>query len=111
MSPHKHMTLDELKERLNDLSWEEQMEFEMSERGPHGSTDATRGIERGVQELARQVTPSLLDQLEQDGGYDVWSLRLSPHVPGDSPARRARRFLHHADASVRYWATEIIRGA
>jgi hypothetical protein len=107
VSPHKHMTLEELKERLNALSWEEQMEFEMSERSAQGSTDATQEIERGVQELARQVTPSLLDQLEQNDGYVVWSLRLSPHVPGDSPARRAQRFLHHADASVRYWATEM----
>jgi len=105
------MTVAELKERLNDLSWEEQMEFEMSERGAQGSTDATREIERGVRELARQLTPSLLDQLEQDGGYVVWSLRLSQHVPGDSPSRRAQRFLHHADAGVRYWAAEIIRGA
>jgi len=103
------MTFEELKERLNQLSWEEQMEFELSERGAPDSIDST--VERGIQELARQVTPSLLDQLELDGGYAVWSLRLSPHVPGDSPARRARRFLHHADSNVRYWATELIRGA
>jgi|SRR2546423_1354213 len=105
------MTVEELKEKLNDLSWEEQMEFEMSERGAQDSTDAMQEIERKMRELARQVTPPLLDQLEQDGGYVVWSLRLSPHVPGDSPARRGRRFLHHADRSVRYWAAEIIRGA
>jgi hypothetical protein len=103
------MTFDELKEKLNELAWEEQAEFEMSERKDGGTASTMQEIEPKIQELARQITPTLLDMLEQDAGYIVWVLRLSPNVPGDSPAVRARLFLHHSDNNVRFWASEIVK--
>jgi hypothetical protein len=47
----KRLTPDEVKEFLNNLGWEEQMEFEMSERYPDTSEDARREIAFKIQEL------------------------------------------------------------
>lgn len=103
------MTLDKLKERLNELSWEEQMNFEMSERYPENFEDVTAITEHKIQELAQLLTPSLLDSLEREEGYIAWVLRLSPYVPDDSSLQRGQRFLYNPDSRVRYWASEIIR--
>ncbi len=101
------MTVDELKERLNDLAWNEQMDFEMSERFSETSADGMEETERKIHRLAKKLTATLVDQLEQDEGYVVWALRLSTYVPGDVPAERAQRFRHHPDSTVRYWANKI----
>lgn len=103
------MTLDELKERLNELAWDEQMDFEMSERHPETSAEEMEAIERKIKKLAKKLTTRLVDQLEQDEGYVAWALRLSAHVPGDMFAERAQRFTHHPDTNVRYWAVKILQ--
>jgi hypothetical protein len=103
------MTLDELKEKLNDLAWEEQMEFEMSERHSEFSEEMMQKIQDYIHEIAQQITPRLLDMLEQEKGYIIWVLRLSPYVRGDDPISRGRRFIHHPDVQVQNWAAEIMR--
>jgi hypothetical protein len=103
------MTVDELKERLNELAWDEQMDFEISERHSETSVDDMEETEGKIRKLAKKLTTTLLDQLEQDEGYVAWVLRLSPYVPGDKPAGRAERFRHHPDSSVRYWANKILQ--
>jgi hypothetical protein len=103
------VTLNKLKKILNDLSWDEQMEFEMSERDPNSSQNMREKINQKIRELAVQLTPSLLDILEQDKGYLVWVLRLSPHVPGDAPKKRAQRFVNHQDSEVRFWANKLMQ--
>jgi hypothetical protein len=101
------MTAEELKERLDELSWQEQMEFEMSERDVQVSDTMMRDLESNIRELAKHVTPTLLDALEHEAGYLVWALRLSRFVHGDNPAVRGRRYLRHQDSAVRYWARTI----
>ena len=101
------MTIDELIERLDDLSWEEQMNFEMTERDAEYARQIAPEIERAIQELAGVITPVLLDQLEREEGYVVWALRLSPHVPGDNPSQRGQRYLNDPNGNVRYWAEQI----
>jgi hypothetical protein len=102
------MTVDRLKEALDDLSWDEQMDFEMSER-PGGVPPEAGGSDRRLRAIAAEVTVSLLDALEQEAGYAAWALRLSPYVAGDRPASRARRFLNHPNRDVRQRAEEILR--
>ncbi len=100
------MDIQELIEQLDDLSWQEQMNFELSERDAKFARQTAAEIEHAIQELGGELTPALLDQLEQEDGYVVWALRLSPYVPGDNPSRRAQRYLNHPDSSVRYRAEQ-----
>ena len=101
--------LQTLTKQLDELSWEEQMAFEMSERHPYPPDEEYQRIEEKIHRLGRRLTPPLLDTLEKEAGYLVWVLRLSPHVPGDDPVRRAERWRHHEDAQVRYWAEQILK--
>jgi hypothetical protein len=103
------MTVEQLKATLDEFSWDEQMEFEMSERDEQSASAMMAEIESRLAALGKELTPGLLDALEQDSGYLVWALRLSPHVPGDIPSGRGRRYLGHPDRNVRYWA-EIVAG-
>lgn len=103
------MTLAELIEALNELSWSEQMEFEMSERDPDVARAERKVIQQRIRALAGRLTPQVLDRLEMQEGYLTWVLRLSLHVPGDSPAQRGRRYLNHEDGQVRYWAARAVK--
>jgi hypothetical protein len=103
------MTAEELKAKLDEFSWDEQMEFEMSERDEQTASAMMKEIESRLAALGKELTPGLLDILEQDSGYLVWALRLSPHVPGDVAARRGQRYLRHPDSVVRYWAELLQR--
>lgn len=100
------MTLRELTEQLDRLAWREQMDFEATERGALSEQAA---LEADIRALARSLTVSLVDELERDGGYPAWVLRLSPHVPGDDPRARARRLAHDRSADVRYLASELLK--
>jgi hypothetical protein len=101
------MNIEELIERLDDLSWQEQMHFEMSERNPQYALQTVTEIDRSIREIAGEITPVLLDQLERVDEYVAWALRLSPHVPGDNPSQRGQRYLNHPNNNVRYWAERI----
>ena len=101
------MNIDKLKELLNDFAWEEQMEFELSERGHDESNEMREEIKNKIQNLAQRLTPMILDSLEEDKSYLTWVLRLSPHVPNDHPKKRAYRHLKNMDRNVRYWAKQI----
>lgn len=99
------MGIDELKRALDELSWREQVDFELRERRPGRPVDPT--IEADVRRLAGTLTPAMLDRLAQHPGYEAWVLRLSPAVPGDDVRGRADRYRRHADAEVRYWAGRL----
>jgi hypothetical protein len=101
------MNIKELIERLDDLSWQEQMNFEMSERDSEYARQTASDIECDIREIASEITSTLLDQLEQKEEYVVWALRLSPYVPGDQPSKRGKFYLNHPDSNVRYWAKLI----
>ena len=102
------MTVNELKQVLNNMAWEEQIEFEMSERDCTQFSERPAALERKVRQVARNLNSTLLDELQQDEPYVVWALRLSPHVPGDHALERARPFLQHPDGDIRYWAVRIV---
>lgn len=101
------MNLNELKARLNQIAWDEQTNFEVSERYPEENDDED-AVEDQLRELGHQLTPSILNDLEQDYGYITWVLRLSPFVPSDEPRRRAKQFINHQDSQVRYWAQSFL---
>ena len=99
------MRIDELTAALDELSWREQVDFELRERRPGRPVDPA--IDDEVRRLARTLTPAMLDELAAHPGYEAWVLRLSPAVPGDDARGRAGRYRHHADAEVRYWAARL----
>ena len=100
------MTLRALTERLDALAWCEQMDFEATERGASSEQAA---IEAELRALARSLPVALIDELERDGGYPAWVLRLSPHVAGDDPRARAQRLANDRSAEVRYLASELLK--
>ena len=101
------MNLNELKVRLNQIAWDEQVNFEVSECFSEENDDE-KAVEDQLRELGQQLTPSLLDALEQDYAYITWVLRLSPFVPNDEPKRRAKNLVNHQDSQVRYWAQNLL---
>jgi len=101
------MTRRELMAALDDIGWAEQATFEASER-PDVPEDLDSGAEERLRELARSVTPVMLDQLERQPGYLVWALRLSPLVAGDASRARAERHAADRNAHVRYWAARLL---
>jgi hypothetical protein len=104
----RNMDLSELKKALKDLGWQEQMNFEIGERYPQESEAMEKRTNLAIQELAKKITPELLNALEEDNSYLVWVLRLSPFVPGDLPAVRAQRYLNHPKYEVSAWAESIL---
>ena len=102
------MSVSELKEILDRLAWQEQVDFEMSERDCDQISERTHALESQISEIARGLSPSLLNELQQDDGYVAWALRLSPYVPGDRQRDRARLYFQHPAATVRFWANRII---
>lgn len=101
------MDIDLLKAKLNEIGWDEHINFELSERYSEKSNDETI-VEGKLRELGQQITSTMLDKLEQADGYIIWSLRLSPFVPSDEPKHRAQRFVHHENSQVRYWANKLL---
>lgn len=102
------MTVHALKERLNELAWTEQVNFELSERHPGASSSSEKEFGQRIRELGQRLSPAMLDALERQEGYLTWVLRLSPYVPGDDADKRAKRHAEHRDSQVRFWANQIL---
>lgn len=103
------MSLQELKDALDSVAWDEQMDFEQGERDPEHSRHGLE-VEEALRSLGRRVTPPLLDALEREVGYVLWALRLSPYVRGAQASTRASRWLNAADPALRYWADRVFHG-
>lgn len=102
------MDIGELSEKLDDLAWDEQMAFEMSERNPDAWQEDQRELETKIRRLAESLALADLDALENEPGYEIWSLRLSPFVPGADPIARAHRLSANEDERVRQWARRFL---
>jgi hypothetical protein len=102
------MTLEKLKIYLANLSWEEQMDFELSERYPEDHEKFESESENKIQKIAKSINPSLLDLLEQDVDFMDWALRLSQYIDDPNALCRAYRLRNHSDRNIRYWADKII---
>jgi hypothetical protein len=98
--------LTELKRRLDGIAWRDQVEHELSERATTSPPDVGL-IEAELRSLAGSVDEALLDALEEEPGYLVWALRLSPFVDAAQAKRRAARHLGSTDWRIRYWASVI----
>lgn len=103
------MNLATLLKLLEELAWDEQVEFEMGERHPESVEESIADIERKIQELGARLSPELLDALEAHEDCDPrWLLRLCPYVTRDDWRARATRFLDNEDSEVRYWAKYVL---
>ena len=103
------MDMDVLREKLDELAWDEQMAFEMSERHPDDSWEEDqRALETKIRRLASNLRLADLDALENEPGYQIWALRLSPYVSGDDSIARARRLKNSDEARVRQWASRFM---
>lgn len=100
------MTLAELTKRLDEIAWHEQVEGELRERKP----DLTSEIDDELRALASRVDSPLLDALEREEGYLVWTLRLAPFVERRRARERARRYVDNPNWHVRHWARAIMQG-
>lgn len=101
------MDLDELKRQLDAIAWREQVDAELSERP---GTDAKRdpaALEAELRKLAAAVDEPLLDALEREPGYTVWSLRLAAAKDPQRAAVRARSHLGSTDWTLREWARRV----
>jgi hypothetical protein len=104
------MDTHELREKLNDISLQEFLNFRMSEEYPGSSTDEEdmQQVETMLRELGSQLTPALLDELELSRHNVTWSLRLSPYVPGDDAKQRAQRYIDDEDSEIHFYATVLL---
>lgn len=104
------MVHSELMRRLDELSWGEQIDFELSERDATATDVSAEPSASDLQELAATLTKVDLDQLAQEPGYLAWTLRLSPLVRGDNCTRRAESALSDSDSDseVRFWAQRAL---
>lgn len=102
------MDMNMLREKLDEFAWDEQMAFEMSERNPDSWEEDQRVLEEKLCLLAESLQPSDLDALENEPGYEIWALRLSPYTPGEDTVARARRLSESSEARVRQWARRFL---
>lgn len=102
------MNIEELKKKLNEIAWDEQVLFEVEE-SYGGDLDDDNLIDEQLRALAQLTTPLMLDALEKDYAYITWALRLSPFVTNGQPRSRAHRFVHHENSQVRYWANLLLQ--
>lgn len=101
------MLISELKKRLDEIAWHEQVERELSERPSVRSAPAPALIEEALRELAASVNGALFDALERENGYLVWFLRLVPFVEPAHAQERVRPYLDSTNWHVRHWARAI----
>ena len=101
------MTIEELKQHLDAIAWDEQVESELREQVSHPIASETDGKLRA---LAAHVDSALLDVLEREEGYLVWTLRLAPFVEHARARDRAQRHLDDPDWTVRQWAGLVAKG-
>ena len=103
------MLIAEIKQRLDEIAWHEQVEHEMSERPALASSPALTLIDAELRALAASADEALLDALEKEEGYLIWALRLAPFVEPAKAMQRARPYLDSTNWNVRHWAREIAR--
>jgi hypothetical protein len=103
--------IDQLKQSLDRIGWQAQVEAQISERPGFGSPPDLSIVEAQLRTLAPCVDEALLDALEREPGYLVWSLRLAHVTEPARAAQRARRHLDSANWTVRQWACRIADGA
>jgi hypothetical protein len=103
------MVVSELKKRLDEIAWQEQVEHELSDRGSSSSPPDLGRIGELLRTLAEAVDVTLLDAIEKEEGYLVWALRLAPFVDPAHAKQRARPYLRSENFHVRYWARTIER--
>jgi hypothetical protein len=94
------VTIGDLEKRLDEIAWHEQVESELRERAGALISE----IDAELRALASHVDSSMLDALEQEEGYLVWTLRLAPFVEHARARERATRYLDSPNWHVRYWA-------
>ena len=102
-----------LTQKLNEISWQEHVNFEISEKYPDDREQSLRDaeeIEAMLRDLASQISPNTLDMLEQTDGIE-WSLRLSPYVVEDDSVARAKKYLHHERYEIRFWAKRLLKNS
>jgi hypothetical protein len=104
------MTLLELEKRLDEIAWHEQVESELRERAA-GSHPPPSEIEAELRALASHVDPSMLDALEKEEGYLVWTLRLAPFVEHARAGERAKRYIDSPNWHVRHWARAVVQAS
>lgn len=95
--------------RLNEISWQEHVNFEISEKYPEDREQDRRSaeeIEAMLRDLASHISPDTLNMLEQTDSI-TWSLRLSQYVNDDDSASRAQKYLHHEQYEIRFWAKRL----
>ena len=101
------MLVSELKKRLDVIAWHEQVEQEMSER-PAVASPANPGLtDAELLALAKSVDGALLDSLEKEEGYLVWTLRLAPLVEPTRAKQRAQPYVDSTNWRLRHWARQI----
>lgn len=101
------MTLEQLKQALDDIGWDEHAAIEANEgRSPTDQVEIDT-VQR-LRQIGSQLTSAELDSLERHSGYASWVLRLSPFVAGDDPTLRARNYKNDANGDVRFWAARIL---
>jgi hypothetical protein len=99
--------IDELKQQLNAIAWQEQVEAELGERPSIESPADPSVVEVQLRTLAAFVDEAMLDELEREAGYLVWCLRLAPFVDRAAAKQRAQRHVHSTNWHLRHWARRI----
>jgi hypothetical protein len=103
------LTLEAVKTRLDDISWEELCLWHLSDKDPQrDDSEDYDEIQNLLRQLATQISVSILDQLEEEGLYLKWVLRLSPFVKDENSYDRAKRLMDHENGQVRYWARHLM---
>lgn len=99
--------------RLNEISWQEHVNFEISEKYRDDREQTLRDteeIEAMLRNLASYISPDTLNMLEQTDSI-TWSLRLSQYVDDDDSATRAQKYLHHEQYEIRFWAKYLLENS
>lgn len=103
------MTLQAVKEELKDISWDEFYNWRLTEEVPDVDEVAQMNeIETRLRQLGARMSADMLDQLEEEGHFLKWVLRLSRFVKDDNSYDRAKRFMSHENRQVRYWAAWLM---
>lgn len=100
-----------LTQKLNEIAWEEQMNFWISEKYPETTEENRENIkrvERMLTNLGHQVTSTMLDKLEQQDEIE-WSLRLSAYVDTDDSVARAKKYINHKRSVIRALANMLLQ--
>src|SRR5262245_23325511 len=106
-SPGADMDLDVVKKRLNAIGWQEQVDAEIAERPSIAAPVDRSFVDARLRELAHSVDQELLDQLEREPGYEIWTLRLAAFFDETTAKQRAPRHLERPNWRLRHWARLI----